>query len=109
DVTFLTSVQNKLLLESPVARARQALDLPDAKWLARMDGSLPSRVLPYMYLGNLAHANNPALLRALGIRRILSVGEPVSWPRMEVERWGPDNLMMIDDVQDNGIDPLMPD
>jgi len=69
-------------------------------------GSLPSRILPYMYLGNLTHANNPELLRALGITRILSIGEPVSWPPAEIERWGAESLLMIDEVQDNGIDPL---
>jgi dual specificity MAP kinase phosphatase len=109
DVTFLTSVQNKLLCESPAACARQMCDQPEPGWLAKMDGSLPSRILPYMYLGNLAHANNPTLLRSLGIRRLLSIGEPVSWSREDAEKWGSDNLMMIDDVQDNGIDPLTPD
>ncbi|KAL1955157.1 hypothetical protein VTO42DRAFT_8972 [Malbranchea cinnamomea] len=109
DVTFLTSIQNRLLLESPVARTHQLSKQPDPGWLAKMDGSLPSRILPHMYLGNLAHANNPELLRALGIRRLLSIGEPVSWPRAEVAKWGSENMMMIDDVQDNGIDPLTPE
>jgi dual specificity MAP kinase phosphatase len=71
-----------------------------------MDGSLPSRILPYMYLGNLTHANNPELLRGMGIRRILSIGEPVSWDREEKERWGVQNLALVSGVQDNGIDPL---
>ncbi|PGH26976.1 hypothetical protein AJ80_01360 [Polytolypa hystricis UAMH7299] len=108
DVTFLTSIQDRLLSESPAAAKRQPgpANSSDPGWLARMDGSLPSRILPYMYLGNLTHANNPELLWSLGIRRLLSIGEPVSWPPSERERWGADNLMMIDDVQDNGIDPL---
>jgi dual specificity MAP kinase phosphatase len=59
-----------------------------------------------MYLGNLTHANNPELLRALGITRILSIGEPVSWSQAEIEKWGVESLLMIDEVQDNGIDPL---
>ena len=99
-------------------------------WLSRLDGSLPSRVLSYMYLGNLTHANNPSLLKALGITRILSIGEPVSWTEEELEEWnstpGTDsishldvpceeaiddsdphpNMLMVDRVQDNGIDPL---
>ena len=62
-----------------------------------------------MYLGNLAHANNPELLEALGISRILSVGEPVSWTDDRMEKWGQDNLMFIDKVQDNGVDPLTKD
>ncbi|KAI9694116.1 MAG: tyrosine/serine/threonine protein phosphatase pps1 [Bathelium mastoideum] len=87
----------------------------EPEWLGNMDGSLPSRILPYMYLGNLNHANNPQLLRALGIRRVLSVGEPVSW-RGEVEGladgetaqdgWRKEDLLFIDRVQDNGVDPL---
>jgi dual specificity MAP kinase phosphatase len=61
-----------------------------------------------MYLGNLGHANNPELLRELGITRVLSVGETVSWPDdvKEELNWPAENLMMIDRVQDNGVDPL---
>jgi dual specificity MAP kinase phosphatase len=106
DVTFLTSIQQRLLLESPAAKGISVSRLMDPGWLARMDGSLPSRILPYMYLGNLTHANNPELLRALGITRILSIGEPVSWLQAEIEKWGAEGLLMIDEVQDNGIDPL---
>jgi dual specificity MAP kinase phosphatase len=61
-----------------------------------------------MYLGNLGHANNPELLRELGITRILSVGEAIAWPD-EMKRqlaWPAENLMMVDRVQDNGVDPL---
>ncbi|KAF9980078.1 tyrosine/serine/threonine protein phosphatase pps1 [Mortierella antarctica] len=39
------------------------------------EGSFPSRILPFLYLGNLAHASNPGLLKSLGIRYVLSVGE----------------------------------
>lgn len=106
DVTFLTTIQHKLLRESPAAKSTKLVSQPDPDWMARLDGSFPSRILPYMYLGNLTHANNPELLKALGIRRILSIGEPVSWPEEERKAWGPERLMMIDNVQDNGIDPL---
>ena len=71
-----------------------------------MDGSLPSRILPYMYLGNLNHANNPELLWELGIRRVLSIGEAISWTQEERDAWGENNLLYINNVQDNGIDPL---
>jgi dual specificity MAP kinase phosphatase len=71
-----------------------------------MDGSFPSRILPYLYLGNLTHANNPELLWELGIRRVLSIGEAVNWSDEDRATWGQDNLMYIDNVQDNGIDPL---
>nr|GFD58024.1 hypothetical protein [Tanacetum cinerariifolium] len=72
------------------------------------DGSLPSRILPYMYLGNLGHANNPEMLRELGITRILSVGEALSWDA-DVKKqlqWPEENFLMVDRVQDNGVDPL---
>jgi dual specificity MAP kinase phosphatase len=59
-----------------------------------------------MYLGNLTHANNPEMLKQLGIKRVLSIGEPVSWSKGEWECWGRQNLMFVDRVQDNGIDEL---
>jgi dual specificity MAP kinase phosphatase len=46
------------------------------------------------------------LLRELGIRRVLSIGEAVNWSLEERSKWGSDNLMFIHNVQDNGIDPL---
>ena len=103
DVALLTSIQPRLLAESPANPAKVG---PAPGWLSRLDGSLPSRILPYMYLGNLTHANNPELLREMGIKRILSIGEPVGWVKSEHEKWDRDNLMMVDRVQDNGIDPL---
>ncbi|KAF9004867.1 hypothetical protein BDZ89DRAFT_1169119 [Hymenopellis radicata] len=41
----------------------------------RFDGSFPSRVLDYLYLGNLNHASNVYMLHALGITHVVSVGE----------------------------------
>ena len=41
----------------------------------RFDGSFPSRVLPFLYLGNLNHAANVYMLHALGITHVVSVGE----------------------------------
>ncbi|KAI0052287.1 hypothetical protein FA95DRAFT_1533071 [Auriscalpium vulgare] len=41
----------------------------------RFDGSFPSRVLPFLYLGNLNHATNAYMLHALGITHVVSVGE----------------------------------
>ncbi|KAJ3727463.1 protein-tyrosine phosphatase-like protein [Lentinula raphanica] len=41
----------------------------------RFDGSFSSRVLPFLYLGNLAHASNVYMLQALGITHVVSVGE----------------------------------
>lgn len=106
DVTFLSSVQARLLQESPVVHSANITQLFDPVWFTRCDGSLPSRILPYMYLGNLAHANNPELLWALGIRRILSIGEPVTWDEEYETKFGAENKLFVTGVQDNGIDPL---
>lgn len=106
DVDFLRAIQPRLLQESPAARGLNITSLSEPSWVDDMDGSLPSRILPYMYLGSLAHANNPELLKALGIRRVLSIGEPVSWTPEVIQEWGRDHLMFIDNVQDNGVDSL---
>ncbi|AEO61418.1 hypothetical protein MYCTH_2311554 [Thermothelomyces thermophilus ATCC 42464] len=94
---------------SQAPSAEQLADIlreQEPRWFAGFDGSFPSRVLPYMYLGNLGHANNPDLLRALGIGQILSVGETAMWRDGELEAWGEDNICLVKGVQDNGIDPL---
>ena len=110
DVALLASLQPKLVPSLPLTtRGRSHVARDEPPWLSRIDGSLPSRILPYMYLGNLTHANNPDLLKAMGIKRILSVGEPVNWPKHQVDSWGAKNLLFIDRVQDNGVDPLMKD
>lgn len=109
DVVFLRHVQSRLLQESPANRSTGTSELSDPDWFWQMDGSLPSRILPYLYLGNLNHANNPELLRELGIRRVLSIGESVTWSQQTRHKWGAENLMFIDNVQDNGIDPLWPE
>ncbi|MCJ1246498.1 tyrosine/serine/threonine protein phosphatase pps1 [Trapelia coarctata] len=107
DVALLTSIQPRILQESPLSQGLIPSSLPeDPVWLKHIDGSLPSRILPYMYLGNLGHANNPELLVAMGIERVLSVGEEVNWPAEKKECWGKDNLLLVDRVQDNGVDPL---
>ena len=108
DVSLLSSLQTRILAASPRFRAKKIkATLKEPAWLSRMDGSLPSRILPYMYLGNLGHANNPELLRAIGIGKILSVGEPVNWSKAQLSQWGSENLLFIDQVQDNGVDPLL--
>jgi dual specificity MAP kinase phosphatase len=42
----------------------------------------------------------------MGIRQILSVGETAVWKDGELGRWGKDNVMVVQRVQDNGVDPL---
>ncbi|KAK4047764.1 tyrosine/serine/threonine protein phosphatase pps1 [Microbotryomycetes sp. JL221] len=39
------------------------------------EGHFPSRILPYLYLGNLNHAMNADMLKQLGITHVVSVGE----------------------------------
>lgn len=104
DVAFLRNVQEKILQESPANPPKYRLT--DPRWFNFCDGSLPSRILPYMYLGNLSHANNPEMLWELGIRRVLSIGEAVTWSDSDIARMGAENVMHITKVQDNGIDPL---
>ena len=107
DVTMLSSLQSRLLAASPAYEHEESEAPPeDPAWLSRIDGSLPSRILPYLYLGNIGHANNPELLKAMGIKYVLSVGEPVNWDQSQIEAWGEDRMMFIDKVQDNGVDSL---
>jgi dual specificity MAP kinase phosphatase len=111
DVAFLTSIAPRLLSESPKNANKSLIEITnlakeEPEWIKQMDGSLPSRITDYMYLGNLGHANNPDLLRKMGIRQILSVGETASWKDREEQRWGLDNVMTVQRVQDNGVDPL---
>ncbi|EPT05494.1 hypothetical protein FOMPIDRAFT_96003 [Fomitopsis schrenkii] len=51
----------------------------------RFDGSFPSRVLPFLYLGNLNHATNAYMLHALGITHVVSVGECALFPPPNME------------------------
>lgn len=113
DVALLTTIQPRILQSSPACNAFTITELNPLtpSWMSRMDGSLPSRVMDYMYLGNLGHANNPGLLKELGIGQVLSVGEPVAWSSEDLSMFdsiggGPDRVMFIDKVQDNGVDPL---
>lgn len=110
DVALLRAIQPRLLQCSPKHNGdMRALCPPSPNWLEKMDGSLPSRILPYMYLGNLGHADNPEMLRELGIGQVLSVGEPVTWDRDVMTQWPKENLLYVDKVQDNGVDPLTED
>lgn len=108
DLNLLRTIQQRLLRASPNGRAMLSISPSpsEPKWLSKMDGSLPSRILPYMYLGNLLHANNLSLLHAIGIKRVLSVGELTNWTFEELKHWGKHKILHVDNVQDNGIDSL---
>ncbi|CAG8449901.1 2116_t:CDS:2 [Funneliformis mosseae] len=64
------------------------------------EGSFPSRILPFLYLGNLNHACNDGMLKALGITHVLSVGEDSKLDRKEFE------VQYLDNLYDDGIDSL---
>ncbi|KAK9376853.1 uncharacterized protein V1513DRAFT_218184 [Lipomyces chichibuensis] len=88
DLVLLNHLQTRLLLRSPVENCCQAGFAPELpQWLMLMDGSLPSKIFPHMYLGNLGHANNPGLLKQLGIKRILSIGELIDWRAVSDEEY----------------------
>ncbi|KAM4066962.1 dual specificity phosphatase, catalytic domain-containing protein [Hirsutella rhossiliensis] len=111
DVALLTAIAPRLLRESPLCAGQTLLDITnmiksEPRWLPGLDGSLPSRILDYLYLGNLGHANNPDLLTQLGIKQLLSVGEEAAWRDGAMDAWGRDNVCVVQGVQDNGIDPL---
>ena len=111
DVVLLNNLQPHLVPTRTLTdkHGRRISTFREPPWLGRMDGSLPSRILPYLYLGNLGHANNPELLKAMGITHIISVGEPITWTPSQNEHWGAENLddvMYVDRVQDNGVDAL---
>ncbi|CAO1613323.1 unnamed protein product [Parajaminaea phylloscopi] len=95
----------------------------------RFEGSFPSRILPFLYLGNLNHALNPAMLHALGITHVVSVGEsalhppPAPLPGQKdgvsgmlegelanslwlEEQAGRISVLDLKNVCDDGIDPL---
>ncbi|KAH6604106.1 hypothetical protein Trco_007552 [Trichoderma cornu-damae] len=111
DVSLLSVVGPRLLCESPACLVKVSDDISlftktEPLWFSDLDGSLPSRILDYLYLGNLVHANNPDLLRQLNIRQILSIGESASWTEEDLGKWGSENICFVEGIQDNGIDPL---
>lgn len=91
-VDYMSPVDiNKMLLSGIVNRE------PD--WCKEVDGSLPSKILPYLYLGSLKHANCLPLLGKLGIKKVISVGENLDWlTSSKFERENDVNL----DVLSNG-------
>lgn len=105
DVHLLRFLQSTILEESPNF-SKGSIASPEPSWFGRMDGSLPNRILPYMYLGNLRHANNPDLLLEMGITQIISVGEEVTWSENRRRQWSKDRILRLRNVQDNGLDSL---
>ena len=76
-------------------------------------GSLPSRILPHLYLGNIGHARNSEMLKAIGITRVLSIGESAlmqdTAPPSAMHTVQQDGItyLMCPGIQDDGIDSLL--
>ncbi|EIW69112.1 hypothetical protein TREMEDRAFT_44314 [Tremella mesenterica DSM 1558] len=82
----------------------------------------PSRILPFLYLGNLEHAGNASLLHALGITHVVSVGESliqceegfdpihgkVGNTLCDEAKSGRIQVLDLCDIRDDGNDPLRP-
>lgn len=91
-------------------------------WFKKIDGSLPSRILSHLYLGSLVHAENPEMLAKIGVKRVISVGETLSWVKYDETAFSNDaditahlydaphpglsKVLYIDNIQDDGMDPL---
>jgi protein-tyrosine phosphatase len=95
----------------------------------RFDGHFPSRILPFLYLGNLNHATNALMLKELGITHVVSIGETAMIPPrspcesplgvpMHLKARIPTNSLWLEaslgnievldlrDIADDGIDPI---
>lgn len=73
-------------------------------WVEDVEGSLPSRILPYLYLGSLRHANSLPLLSKLGITKIISVGESLDW--LNGDKFQQNNDIVISEVDSGNIEIL---
>lgn len=70
--------------------------------LSGIDGSLPSLILPHLYLGSIDHASSIPLLTRLGIGYIVSVGERVSWVNdLKYDRFETDSGCEIINIHPN--------
>ncbi|GAA5973075.1 hypothetical protein JCM21900_004579 [Sporobolomyces salmonicolor] len=94
------------------------------------EGHFPSRILPFLYLGNLNHASNALMLKQLGITHVVSLGESALTPPRAPpfsfssafrsnpepapnslwleERLGNISVLDMKNVADDGIDSIQP-
>ncbi|GAA5948555.1 hypothetical protein JCM3765_004923 [Sporobolomyces pararoseus] len=91
------------------------------------EGHFPSRILPYLYLGNLNHASNALMLKEIGITHVVSLGESALTPpappsfsfnkqQQSVsqnslwleERLGNISVLDLKNFADDGIDSIQP-
>jgi dual specificity MAP kinase phosphatase len=71
-------------------------------WLFSKSG-FPSPIFDDVYLGSVDHANNFALLRHMGIKRVLSIGYKIDSKNPEI-----DEHLEIEDILDDGADSISP-
>ncbi|GAA5946181.1 hypothetical protein JCM10213_001632 [Rhodosporidiobolus nylandii] len=75
----------ELQLERELSRPKPEMRLADPvndAWFfgQTFEGHFPSRILPFLYLGNLNHASNALMLKELGITHVVSLGESALHP-----------------------------
>ncbi|ORY05000.1 DSPc-domain-containing protein [Basidiobolus meristosporus CBS 931.73] len=94
------NVSDNLTLQTDLLAAKEI----GSSWFynSKFRGSFPSRILPYLYLGDYNHATNPDLLRLLGITHILSAGEDTKQSTRAFE------ILYLDNLLDDGVDSLVP-
>lgn len=71
-------------------------------WVEEVEGSLPSRIMPHIYLGSLKHANSLSLLTKLGIKKVISVGEDLDW--LNGHKFQHNNEIVVDEIDDGNIE-----
>ncbi|KAI5950463.1 PPS1 [Candida jiufengensis] len=71
-------------------------------WVKEVEGSIPSKILPYLYLGSLKHASCLPLLNKLGIKKIISVGENLPW--INGYKFQKYNNILVDEIENQNIE-----
>lgn len=74
----------------------------DKDWVEDVEGSFPSRILPYLYLGSLKHANSLALLSRSGVKCVISVGENLDW--LHGHKFQHNNDIIVDELENGNIE-----
>lgn len=92
--------QSNVYRQLHLSPTKQEQELYPWFYSSRFEGSFPSRILPFLYLGNLNHATNPEMLKALNITHIVSVGEKADLRSSDFD------LLFLDNLYDDGIDSI---
>lgn len=113
DVAAMKIIARQLIQASPhsIERKVEVLSKEIANWFndrtnaVQFSGSFPSRIMDHLYLGNLEHANRTEMLKAIGIERVLSIGETPTWTGQDL-RSARMSHKFLDSIMDDGIDSL---